>query len=346
MVGGGAKRRALNMGRDLSILARKLYDDAFVWDAHAGFEAWPTTDLTQLRLWKNAGVDFLSVNVGYDLQTLADTIRALAYFRRWLDASEDFQVITSVAQARAARDAGTMAVAFDLEGMNPLTKSLDVLHLLHELGVRQMLFAYNRNSDAGGGCHDDDRGLTPFGRDVVREMNDLGMLIDCSHCGYRTTMEAMELSRAPVIFSHSNPRSLHDHERNIVDAQALACASNGGVIGVNGISEFLGDAQCGSAALADHVDYLLNLVGEAHVGIGLDYFFTDNTGAGGFNDVVAANAEYWPRNQYPDDPLHCAMPTQLLELTEIMLQRGREEPVVRGVLGENFARVAGEVWGG
>ncbi|MFT5389946.1 MAG: membrane dipeptidase [Gammaproteobacteria bacterium] len=334
------------MGHDLATLAQKLYDDAFVWDAHAGFEAWPTTDLTQLGLWKNAGVDFLSVNVGYDLQTLADTIRALAYFRRWFDASEDFQVVTSVAQARGARDAGKMAVAFDLEGMNPLAKSLDVLHLLHELGVRQMLFAYNRNSDAGGGCHDDDRGLTQFGRDAVREMNDLGILIDCSHCGYRTTMEAMELSRAPVIFSHSNPRGLHDHERNIVDTQAVACAVNGGVIGVNGISNFLGDAQCSSAAVADHVDYLLDLLGEAHVGIGLDYFFNDNTGAGGFNDVVTANAQYWPRDQYPGGPLRCAMPTQLLELTEIMLQRGREERVVRGVLGENFARVAAEVWGG
>ena len=321
-----------------------LYADAFVWDAHAGFESWPTTDLRNLAIWKDAGVDFLSVNVGYDVQGWTDTIRVLAAFRRWLEASEDYALTGSIADVRAAREAGRMAVAFDLEGMNALDGSLDLLHLVHALGVRQILFAYNRNNLAGGGCHDEDTGLTDFGRAAVREMNALGILVDCSHCGYRTTMEAMELSRAPVVFSHSNPRALRDHERNIRDEQALACAATGGVVGVNGIGLFLGEDDIRTEAFADHVEYLLDLVGPDHVGIGLDYFFEAEVDAS-FQDALAGNEDYWPRDQYPGGAIRRAAPSQLRELTALLLARGRSEAEVRAVLGGNFLRVASEVWG-
>ena len=321
-----------------------LYADAFVWDAHAGFESWPTTDLRNLAIWRDAGVDFLSVNVGYDVQGWNDTIRVLAAFRRWIEASQDYALAGSVSEVRAARNAGRMAVAFDLEGMNVLEGSLDLLHLVHALGVRQILFAYNRNGIAGGGCHDEDTGLTDFGRAAVREMNALGILVDCSHCGNRTTMEAMALSRAPVIFSHSNPRALRDHERNLLDEQALACAATGGVVGVNGIGLFLGEDDIRTATMADHVEYLLDLVGPEHVGIGLDYFFEADVDAS-FQDALAGNEDFWPREQYPGGAVRCAAPSQLRELTAELLARGRGEAEVRAVLGGNFLRVAGEVWG-
>ena len=331
------------MAADPDPAADALFRDAFVWDAHAGFESWPSTDLGNLRIWRDAGVDFLSVNVGYDVQGWTDTIRVLAAYRLWLAASEDFALAGSIAEVRAARAAGRMAVAFDLEGMNALDGSLDLLHLVHDLGVRQILFAYNRNSVAGGGCHDEDRGLTDFGRAAVREMNALGILVDCSHCGYRTTMEAMALSRAPVIFSHSNPRALRDHERNIRDDQAQACAATGGVVGVNGIGHFLGEDDTRTTTLADHVEYLLDLVGPDHVGIGLDSFFEADVDAS-FQDALAANEDFWPREQYPDGAIRCAAPSQLRELTAELLARGRAESDVRAVLGGNFLRVAGEVW--
>ena len=134
-----------------------------------------------------------------------------------------------------------MAVAFDIEGAKALNDSIEMVRIYYELGVRQMLFAYNINNAAGGGCHDEDSGLTAFGRSVVSEMNDVGMMVDCSRCGYRTTLEIMENSRDPVVFSHSNARKLWDHERNICDEQAIRCANAGGVVGVNGISQFTGD---------------------------------------------------------------------------------------------------------
>jgi membrane dipeptidase len=335
-------------------MAEDFYSTSLVWDAHCGFESWPTTDLSCLDLWKGAGVDFLSVNVGYDLQPWHNTVEVLATYGRWLQTSTDYVLAGTVAEVRAAKAAGRMAVAFDLEGMNALNGSLDLLHLYHRLGVRQIVFTYNRNNSAGGGCHDEDTGLSDFGRAAIRAMNSLGMLVDCSHCGFRTSMEAMAYSSAPVIFSHSNPRALRDHERNITDEQAKACAATGGVVGVNGIGLFLGDDDIRTATLADHVEHYLDLLGPQHVGVGLDYFpgaeRGDESQAGtpaneGFNEVLAGNQDYWPPAQYPGGKVRCARPQQLRELSDELLRRGRHRAEVEAVLGDNFVRVAEAVWG-
>src|SRR5690606_26602133 len=98
-----------------------------------------------------------------------------------------------------------------------------------------------------------DAGLSSFGREVVREMERVGMLVDCTHTGYRSSMDVLEMATRPVVFSHSNPRVLHDHERNITDEQARACARTGGVIGVNGLGHFLG-GEATAENLFRHID--------------------------------------------------------------------------------------------
>ena len=237
-----------------------------------------------------------------------------------------------------------MAVAFDLEGMNALDGSLDLLRLVHTLGVRQILFAYNRNSIAGGGCHDEDPGLTGFGRAAVREMNALGMLIDCSHCGYRTTLEAMERFARPgrllPLQSARAPRPRAEHPGR---AGAGVRGDRGGGRGQRD-RPLLGEDDIRTPTLADHVEYLLDLVGPDHVGIGLDYFFEADVDAS-FQETLAENEDYWPREQYPGGAVRCAPPSRLRELTAELLRRGRSEAEVRAVLGGNFLRVAGEVWG-
>ena len=133
-------------------------------------------------------------------------------------------------------------------------------------------------------------------------------------------------------------------QRNILDEQAQACARTGGVIGVNGISSFLGADDTRTATLADHVEYLLDLVGDQHVGIGLDYFFDADENAG-FNTVIANDERFWPADQYPAQKLRCAEPRQLLELTELLLRRRHGETTIKALLGGNFMRVAKQVWG-
>lgn len=323
--------------------AQEIYAGSLVWDSHAGFELNSERDLETLSVWKEAGVDFLSVNVGYDVWNWKRTIKALALARRWIDESDLFQRVGTAAEVDKARAEGRMAIAFDIEGMSALDGSTDMIYLYHSLGVRQMLFAYNLNNEAGGGCHDTDAGLTSFGRSIIGAMNNAGMLIDCSHTGYRTTMEAMEVSSDPVVFSHSNSRALRDHERNIKDDQALACAASGGVVGVNGIGIFLGVDDIRTTALIQHIQYYVDLIGIEHVGIGLDYFCSMGD-AVDLNDTLVINSNFWPTSQYPDGRVSCASPVQLLEVVEHLLKRGFSEKEVRAILGGNFRRIANAVW--
>ncbi len=325
------------------LAAEQLFRDEIIWDDHAGFGPDPGVDLSRLQIWKDAGVHYLSINVGYDVMDWRDSVRSLAAFRRWILASDGYELVTSLDGIRRARQAGRLAVTFDLEGMNALDGSLDMVEMYHHLGVRQMLVAYNRNNLAGGGCHDRDIGLTDFGRAVIGEMNRLGMIVDCSHTSYTSSMEAMEVSNAPCIFSHSNARALRDHERNIRDDQAKACAATDGVVGIVGIGIFLGDNDISTSAMADHVDHYVNLLGSRHVGVGLDYAFEGEDGDG-LASVLEGNADYWPPAQYDRPSISCAGPWQILDLAEELFRRQYSRDDVAAIMGGNFMRVAGAVW--
>jgi membrane dipeptidase len=332
------------MTNPISQSARDVYRNAIIWDTHSGFMPDPSADLNQLKIWRDAGVTYLSIDVGFDLFPWTHTVKTLAVFRHWIMAhSEEFTLVATAKEIVQARADGKMAVTFDIEGMNALDGRIEMVEFYHRLGVRQMLFAYNRNNAAGGGCHDEDVGVTMFGRAVIDEMNRVGMFVDVSHCSHRTSMEAIEYSRRPVIFSHSNPRALCDHERNIRDDQIKACAARGGVIGVVGVSLCLGTNDISTERIADHVGYLLNIAGPRHVGIGLDYSFPVDDAL--IEATIRANPQFWPTEKgYGDAHWAFAAPSQLLELTDVLLRRGYSEEVVRGVLGENFLQLAREVW--
>ena len=328
-------------GIEISDQARKLYAEALVWDDHSGFDPDPKVDLNALRQWKRAGVDYLSVNIGYDVVEWRKSLRTIAAFRAWIQQHPDeYLLVERAGDVERAKREGKLAVTFDLEGMNALDGDVNMVGAYYALGVRQMLFAYNRNNLAGGGCHDVDVGLTDFGRAVIREMNRVGMLVDCSHSAYRTTMEAMEVSAAPVIFSHSNAKTLWRHGRNITDEQIRACAATGGVIGINGLGIFLGSNDISSDKFVDHVAHTAEVAGPEHVGIALDYAFD----ADGLEDVIGEHANYWPPEEYPGGVVDFIPPEQLPEIVEVMLRRGFNEAEVKGVLGGNFLRVAKQVW--
>ena len=324
----------------------RLHADALVWDDHSGFEPSPLADLDQLERWRASGVDYLSVNVGYDLMTWQATIRTLADFRRRIGLRPDRYLLVATADdVMGARERGLLGITFDLEGMNALNDDLAMVGFYHGLGVRQMLFAYNRNNSVGGGCHDEDLGLTEFGRAVVAEMNRVGMVVDASHCGHRTSMEAFEISGKPVIFSHSNPWALTRRGRNIRDDAIQGCAATGGVIGLNGIGHFMNDREARSESLFRCIDYVVQLVGADHAGIGLDYPFP--VAGQEIESLLLRHPEFWPPSEgYGSGLYRNSTPEQLPEITSLMVRAGYPEAAIRGVLGENFLRVARDVWPG
>ncbi|MBT3700543.1 MAG: membrane dipeptidase [Alphaproteobacteria bacterium] len=318
----------------------ELYENALVWDDHAGFESKPEANLDQLEAWRKAGVNYLSVNAGYDVRPWDNTVKTLASFHRQLAGMTDkYVIVKTVEDIANAKAAGKLAVTFDIEGMESLNDSLDMVSMYYDLGVKHMLFAYNLNNKAGGGCHDTDIGLSTFGRNVVEEMNRVGMVVDCSHSGYRTTMEAMEISKDPVVFSHSNPRALVDQGRNILDEQIKACAATGGVIGINGVQLFLGGTTT-VEAFVDHVIYTVELVGAQHVGMGLDYFEGEDEISG----LTSRNPAFWPKSEGYVGDIGCMGLDVLPRATELMLERGLSEEDVIGILGGNFLSVAERVW--
>lgn len=323
--------------------ARELHRKSLVWDAHSCLPLRAGADMQALERHRAAGIDYVSINVGMDFNPVEQIMRVMASFRAWLAAHpKDYALALTVEDVRKAKAEGKLAVSFDLEGSDMLRGDLAMLRLYRDLGVRQIHLAYNRNNAVGGGCHDVETGLTPFGREVVAEINRLGMLMDCSHTGHKTSMEIMEISKLPVIFSHACVRTLKQHARNIRDDQIDACARSGGVIGVTGIGIFLGQNDNSSETVLRHVDYVAERVGAKHVGFGLDFVFQRG---GDEYPPGFKRADWWPPgNEYDTPNRRNVVPEQMPEFTEGLLKRGYSEADIGGILGENFLRAAAATW--
>jgi membrane dipeptidase len=169
-------------------------------------------------------------------------------------------------------------------------------------------------------------------------MNRVGMIVDLTHVGLRSSLEALELTSKPPIFSHSTPKKFAAHDRNITDEQIRACASKQGVVCLSGIGAFMDGEQRKATVsrLADTIEYVAQLVGARHAGIGLDYM--DPGVAARF--LQTNKAMYGGGAQYPaGGHVEFLPPAVLPEVTSELVRRGYSEEDVRGILGENYLRV-------
>jgi membrane dipeptidase len=297
--------------------------------------------LPQLQRYRNAGVNVVMLNVGFGDQPIELSMRMLAHFRRWLSIRpQDYVLIKTVCDVDHAQETGRLGIGFDIEGMDALGGQLSLIQLYYDLGVRWMLLAYNINNCAGGGCHDDDGGLTDFGRAAIDEMARVGMVLCCSHTGPKTAREAIAHSSNPVIFSHSNPAAVYDHPRSLSDDLIRLCAEGGGVIGITGPSVLMGGDDNSTDRFIRHIDHVVQLVGPAHVGIGLDYMF-DMTEV---EDYLAKMKGKFPPGMGYASEIKMVEPERLTEIVLALLRRGYSDGDVAGILGGNWRRVAEQVW--
>ncbi|HEX4182803.1 MAG TPA: membrane dipeptidase [Caulobacteraceae bacterium] len=328
----------------VSAEASRLHADALVWDQTIPWSDFGRRELQKTALARHeaAGANFVSLTVATDAQSAAQTIATLARERRYiLSEPGRFRLCETADDVLAAKAQGRLGVNFHFQGTGAFERNLDLVEVYYKLGVRHALMAYNQKNAVGDGCHErTDAGLSRFGVSLVKEMNRVGMIVDCSHTGYRTSMDAFECSTEPVIFSHSNPKALWDHPRNITDDQIDACARSGGVIGVNGIGVFMAEDDASTELLLKQVDYIADRVGPEHVGIGLDWVFDLQSLLAG----VQRAGDTYPDKAYGNFEMKIAQPEQLPELTDGLLRRGYAEADIRGVLGLNWLRVARRVW--
>jgi len=208
-----------------------------------------------------------------------------------------------------------------MEGGHAIDSSLATLRMFHRLGARYMTLTHSANLPWADASTDDAEhaGLTPFGEEVVREMNRLGMLVDLSHVAPATMDDALRVAEAPVIFSHSSARAVMDHVRNVPDDILRRLPGNGGVVMVTFVPGFLTEADVATVEhIADHMDHIRTMAGPDHVGIGGDYDGID-AAPSGMEDVAT-----YPR------------------LTAELLRRGWSDDDVRKALGLNVLRVMRE----
>jgi len=244
----------------------------------------------------------------------------------------------------AAKRGGQLGVIFGIQSPTWLDGKRERLRLMYKLGLRSLQLTYMERNLLGDGCLEpENRGLTSFGMQVVRECNRLGILIDCSHVGMRTMLDATALSSKPVVVSHTAIRALVDNPRCVTDEQMKAVAEKGGTIGITTFSPFIReDRQPTLDDYLDHYDYAINLIGEDHVTFATDWFdgkTRTNWASPWFYPEVTRGKKYGGLGLEG-----FSKRDELVNIVAGFRKRGYSGERIKKILGGNFMRVLGQVW--
>ena len=330
--------------------ARRLYRDAVVidglnvsnWDSPAVFRSLREGNVTAINAtiatWEN----------------FRETMDHISRWQsRFSEYDADLLQVHSVEDIERAKREGLVGVILGFQNASPIENDLDRLALFRQLGVGVIQVTYHERNLLGNGCYERrDDGLSNFGVDAVKEMNQAGILIDLSHVGVRTTMETIELSEVPVACTHANARSYYDVPRNKTDDALKLMADKGGVVGATCITSFLRTrAESTLEDYIDAIDHLVELVGVDHVGIGTD--FTQDQPSSFWTYIGSQQGTKFPSTFADGSVDHAKVdfypkgletPGQMPNIAVALTGRGYREDDVVKVLGGNWLRLLREVW--
>ena len=319
-------------------------------------QAWPDADYANAH---RHGVTAYAVTAWRPHATVEQALEEGMFWHLVARKHPNLIVAGRAEDIRRARREGKAALIIAAQGGDFIGNKLHRVEAFYRLGLRMMLPAYNTTNQLCDGCLDrTDGGLTRFGELVVDECNRVGLLLDCTHVGRRATLEIIERSAQPVVFSHSNASALVDNPRNIDDEQIRACAAKGGVIGL---------APWGPLVLKaghrewppvdhfiDHVDHVAQLTGSTdHIGIGTDMSLGtypdhehDPWGEPAYPDVSGAYGRLITADvRSPMRALNgFSNYAEIVNLIDRLQARGYGDEDVRKILGENYLRVFEQVW--
>ena len=329
--------------------ARKIYDKAIVidglsasnWESDAVFE--------RLRAGNITAVNATVVTWENFLQTMA---HLAAWMRRFRERGDILQV-KDTADIHTAKEAGKTGIILGFQNASPIENELDRLGLFHALGVRVIQLTYHETNLLGSGCWErTDGGLSNFGVDAVREMNRLGIVIDLSHVGPRTTMDAIEMSEQPVAITHANARRFCDHPRNKEDDALKLLAEKGGVVGATPFAVFLPKGFDSTVEdFVDAIDDMVDLIGIEHVAIGTDSThdqpleFWHYIGSQQGTKLPSTFSDgSLPYTELSFQPKGIESPAEFPNLAEALANRGYSAEEITRLLGGNWMNLFERVW--
>jgi len=357
---------ALDLDEEQQRRARRLHSNSAVVDGLL-----PTTYIDEPEYHddlREGGVTAGNFTVASRLSFPQATQRVQECKRRVRSLTERYLLAETVEDVRTADESDRTAVIMGFQDTMPIVPDdrmqlgddTEFLDAFADMGVRIIQLTYNNLNYVGAGCCEPvDPGLSSFGRTLVDQMNDVGVVVDLSHCGDQTTVDAIEHSDDPVVLSHVGVRSLSNVGRNKTDEQIEAVAANGGVVGITFFPPCVKShpethevQEATVQDVLDHLDHVVDLAGVDHVGFGTDMndMYLDE----GRTPPYAAYRNFRPDHpdvygrgpieQYEPFPAGVDRHTKLETLTHGLVDRGYADDDIRKILGENYLRVFETVW--
>jgi membrane dipeptidase len=346
----------MSEGAPVSERAAELHRRALIFNGLAGSSALPAGrdgdwDLPQIM--RDGGITSANLTVALNEGFHATSVR-FSNLLRAIDRHDGVHVARTVDDILAAKEEGGVAIAIGFQNSDPLEGNLAYLDLFHRLGLRIVQLTYQRrNLVADGGGEPANGGLSIFGRELVAELNRLGILIDLSHTGVRSTLETIELSADPVSITHACLQHFTPVARNATDEEVKALAGRGGVFGMNAIARLISPTgrQEGATVeqLVDQIDYLVELVGVDHIGIGLDINegMTPEVFDARRKGFLTEFPELTMGGDFPFEHYYAFGLTSMRHvdrITDALVRRGYGDDDVIKILGGNFVRLLRAVW--
>jgi len=321
----------------------KLHQDSLIIDGLI-ISKWDRSVFEDMRKAGLAAAN-CTVSVWEDFK---GTVKNIAEMKRLIrDNSDLITLVRSTVDIEQAKKDGKTGIILGFQNAHAFEDQLGHIEAFHDMGVRVVQLCYNTQNLIGTGCYERDGGLSGYGQEVVAEMNRVGIMVDLSHVGAKTSEEAILASKKPVTYSHCLPAGLKDHPRNKSDAQLKFIADHGGFIGVTMFPPFLKRGT--DATVDDYVEaigYVINLVGDDCVGVGTDFtqgyghdFFEWLTHDKGVNRRLTSFGTV-------QNPQGIRTIGELPNLTAAMERAGWKADRITKVMGRNWLRVFGDVWAG
>jgi len=282
-------------------------------------------------------------------ENYSQTLDNIAVWYSKFNNRTDISLIRKVDDVFKASDNGQVGIIIGFQNASPIENNLDYLYTFNELNVKIIQFTYHERNLLGNGCYERvDEGITNFGIDAIKIMNEVGILIDLSHVGIVTTMETIDYSEKPIAITHANPKSYHNVPRNKTDEALKLMASKGGIVGVTAIAPFLKKGN--ASTVEDYVEaisYTVDLVGIDHVGVGTD--FTQDQPEEFWRYIGSQQGTKFPSTftdvTTPSNyPINFETPDKFPVLIDTMENKGFSSEEIAKILGLNWIRVFQEVW--